>query len=40
MTEMVKPLRELINQKKYKGSNKLDWTEEGRKAQVLSGAGV
>ena len=32
MTEMVKPLRELINQKKYKGSNKLDWTEKGRKA--------
>ena len=32
MTEMIKPLRELINQKKYKGSNKLDWTEEGRKA--------
>ena len=32
MTEMIKPLRELINQKKYKGSNKLDVTEEGRKA--------
>ena len=32
MTEMAKPLRELINQKKYKGSNSLDWTEEGRKA--------
>jgi len=32
MTEMVKPLRELIYQKKYKGSNKLDWTAEGRKA--------
>ena len=32
MTETVKPLRELINANKYKGSNKSDWTEEGRKA--------
>ena len=29
MTEMCKPLRELVEQKKYKGSNKLDWTDEG-----------
>ena len=32
MTEMCKPLRELVEQKKYKGSNKLDWTDEGRAA--------
>ena len=32
MTEMCKPLRELVEQKKYKGSNKLDWTDEGREA--------
>ena len=32
MTEMVKPLREFVEQKKYKGSNKLDWTDEGREA--------
>ena len=29
MTEMCKPLRELVEQKKYKGSNKLECTEEG-----------
>ena len=27
---MVKPLRELNDIKKYKGSNKLDWTKKGR----------
>ena len=32
MTEMAKLLRELINQKKYKGFNKLDWTENSHKA--------
>ena len=32
MTEMCKPLRELVEQKKYKASNKLDWTDEGREA--------
>ena len=32
ITEMCKPLRELVEQKKYKASNKLDWTDEGREA--------
>ena len=32
MTEMCKPLRELVEQKKYKGSTKLDWTDEGLEA--------
>ena len=40
MTVMVKPLRELINQKKHKGSNKLDWTEEGHKAFEFCRAAV
>ena len=28
MTEMVQPLRKLIDIKKYKGSKKLNWTDE------------
>jgi len=32
MTEMVQPLRKLINMKKYKGSKKLTWTDEATEA--------
>ena len=32
MTEMVQPLRKLINMKKYKGSKKLTWTDEAIEA--------
>jgi len=32
MTEKVHPLRALINMKKYKGSNKVEWNEETIKA--------
>ena len=28
MTEMVQPLRKLMDMKKYKGSKKLTWTDE------------
>ncbi len=32
MTEMVQPLRKLMDMKKYKGSKKLTWTDEAIKA--------
>ena len=32
MTEMIQPLRKLIDIKRYKGSNKLIWTDEGIEA--------
>jgi len=32
MTEMVPPLRALVNMKKYKGSNKVEWDEDTIKA--------
>ena len=32
MTEMIQPLRKLIDIKRYKGSNKLIWTNEGIEA--------
>jgi putative transposase len=32
MTEMVQPLRKLMNMKKYKGSKKLTWTDEAIEA--------
>jgi hypothetical protein len=32
MTEMVQPLRKLMNQKKYKGSKKLTWTDKAIEA--------
>ena len=32
MTEMVQPLRKLIDMKKYKGSKKLTWTDEAMEA--------
>ena len=32
MTEMIHPLRKLIDFKRYKGFNKLIWTEEGIEA--------
>ena len=32
MTEMIQPLRKLIDIKRYKGSNKFIWTDEGIEA--------
>ena len=32
MTEMVQPLRKLIDMKKHKGSRKLTWTDEAIEA--------
>jgi len=32
MTEMVEPLRKLMDMKKYKGSKKLTWTDEAIEA--------
>jgi hypothetical protein len=32
MTEMIQPLRNLMNMKKYKGSKKLTWTDEAIEA--------
>ena len=32
MTEMVQPLRKLMDMKKYKGSSKLTWTDEAIEA--------
>ena len=32
MTEMVQPLRKLMDMKKYKGSKKLTWTDEAIEA--------
>ena len=32
MTEMIQPLRKLMNMKKYKGSKKLTWTDEAIEA--------